>query len=178
MRRCYRCGAENLEDSAYCDECGAHLSAEVGAKSLTSETEGLATSEEEPPASFSIADEGLSTSLPHARPRAKLVLLRGSRVGREFPITGAEVMIGRWDAEQGIFPEIDLDEEDPEAKVSRRHARLFYRDGRFWIEDLGSLNGTFVNRGSRLRPGQAVPLKHGDEIIVGKTFLRFLIEGV
>jgi len=107
-----------------------------------------------------------------------LVLLRGGRVGREFPVTEAEVMIGRWDAEQGIFPEIDLDEEDPEAKVSRRHARLFYRDGRFWIEDLGSLNGTFVNRGPRLRPGQAVPLEHGDEIIVGKTFLRFLIEGV
>jgi len=125
-----------------------------------------------------MADEELSASSSGARPRAKLVLLRGGRVGREFPVTEAEVMIGRWDAEHGIFPEIDLDEEDPEAKVSRRHARLFYRDGRFWIEDLGSLNGTFVNRGPRLRPGQAVPLKHGDEIIVGKTFLRFLIEGV
>ncbi|MCS6816959.1 MAG: FHA domain-containing protein [Blastocatellia bacterium] len=106
------------------------------------------------------------------------MLLRGGRIGREFPVTEAEVMIGRWDAEHGIFPEIDLDEEDPEAKVSRRHARIFYRDGRFWIEDLGSLNGTFVNRGPRLRPGQARPLEHGDEIIVGKTFLRFLIEGV
>jgi len=107
-----------------------------------------------------------------------VVVVRGGRLGREFPVTEAEVMIGRWDAERGIFPDIDLDEEDPEAKVSRRHARIFYRDGRFWIEDLGSLNGTFVNRGPRLRPGQAAPLEHGDEIIVGKTFLRFLIEGV
>jgi len=87
-------------------------------------------------------------------------------------------MLGRWDAEHGIFPEIDLDEDDPEAKVSRRHARIFYREGRFWIEDLGSLNGTFVNRGPRLHPHQPVPLRHGDEIIVGKTFLRFLIEGI
>jgi len=43
------------------------------------------------------------------------------------------------------------------------------------IEDLGSTNGTYVNRGRRLLPGNAQPLNDGDEVIVGKTFLRFHI---
>jgi pSer/pThr/pTyr-binding forkhead associated (FHA) protein len=49
------------------------------------------------------------------------------------------------------------------------------RDGQYIIEDLGSTNGTFVNRGHRLAPGDRQPLKDGDEIIVGKTFLRFRV---
>ncbi len=159
MIRCHHCGTENLEGAAYCDECGAHLVSGASEESASGK-----------------GDREKVWAGP--RPRAKLVLLRGGRRGREFPILESEVMIGRWDAEQRIFPEIDLEEDDPEAKVSRRHARILYREGRFWIEDLGSLNGTFVNRGPRLRPGQMVPLQHGDEIILGKIFLRFLIEGV
>lgn len=107
--------------------------------------------------------------------RAKLVIQRGGRVGREFPITADESLIGRWDADGGIFPDIDLDQDDPEAKVSRRHARIISQSTQFFIEDLGSTNGTFVNRGQRLLPGNRHPLKHGDEIIVGKTFLRFVL---
>jgi serine/threonine-protein kinase len=170
-----------LEDSTYCDACGARLSTAGAAPAVAESgaaepggTDLAASAEERAPSSP--AGGGVPPSV--VRPRAKVVVVRGGRVGREFPVTDAEAMIGRWDAERGIFPEIDLDEEDPDAKVSRRHARIFYKDGRFWIEDLGSLNGTFVNRGPRLGPGQAVPLRHGDEIIVGKTFLRFLIEGV
>jgi pSer/pThr/pTyr-binding forkhead associated (FHA) protein len=66
-----------------------------------------------------------------------------------------------------------LDTDDPEAKVSRRHARVTFRDGQYFLEDLGSTNGTFVNRGKRLSPGTRQALNDGDEIIVGKTFLRF-----
>ena len=87
-----------------------------------------------------------------------------------------ESYIGRWDADNGIFPDIDLDKHDAEAKVSRRHARIVYAGGKFAIEDLGSTNGTFVNRGRRLIPGNRQVLNGGDEIIVGKTFLRFYIE--
>ncbi len=84
-----------------------------------------------------------------------------------------ESHIGRWDADGGVFPDVDLDADDPEAKVSRRHARISLRDGQYFLEDLGSTNGTFVNRGKRLLPGYRQPLNDGDEIIVGKTFLRF-----
>lgn len=106
---------------------------------------------------------------------AKLIIQRGGKVGKEFPISATESMIGRWDADGGIFPDIDLDQDDPEAKVSRRHARIEFLNNQFMIEDLGSTNGTFVNRGPRLAPGAKQPLNNGDEIIVGKTFLKFVL---
>jgi pSer/pThr/pTyr-binding forkhead associated (FHA) protein len=106
---------------------------------------------------------------------AKLIIQRGGKVGKEFPINGTEAMIGRWDADGGIFPDVDLDQDDPEAKVSRRHARIQFSNNQYLIEDLGSTNGTFVNRGPRLAPGAKQPLKNGDEIIVGKTFLKFVL---
>lgn len=86
-----------------------------------------------------------------------------------------ESQIGRWDADGGVFPDVDLDSDDPEAKVSRRHARITLRNGEYSIEDLGSTNGTFVNRGKRLPAGHFQTLRDNDEIIVGKTFLRFHI---
>lgn len=104
---------------------------------------------------------------------AKLVIHRGRSVGKEFPMSEDETHIGRWDADGGIFPDVDLDSDDPEAKVSRRHARITRRAGQYYIEDLGSTNGTFINRGRRLMPGDRQPLRDGDEVIVGKTFLRF-----
>jgi FHA domain-containing protein len=108
-------------------------------------------------------------------PKATLIIERGGRVGREFSLTGIETNIGRWDADSGIFPDVDLDEDDPEAKISRRHARIINQQGQYFIEDLGSTNGTFVNRGRRLLPGKRQVLQSGDEIIVGKTFLKFQI---
>lgn len=108
-------------------------------------------------------------------PHAKLVIERGRSAGKGFLINEPEAHIGRWDADGGIFPDVDLDSDDPEAKVSRRHARIILRADGYYIEDLGSTNGTFVNRGRRLLPGALQPLRDGDEIIVGKTFLRLQI---
>lgn len=108
--------------------------------------------------------------------RAKLIIQRGGTIGKEFMLTDSESNIGRWDADGGIFPDVDLDQDDPEAKVSRRHARIIHQSGQYLIEDLGSTNGTFINRGRRLLPGNRHPLNNGDEIIVGKTFLKFVVE--
>ena len=116
-----------------------------------------------------------SASGSTGKPHAKLVIERGKSVGKQFLLNSAESQIGRWDADGGIFPDVDLDSDDPEAKVSRRHARITFSEGKYLLEDLGSTNGTFINRGKRLSPGTRQPLNDGDEIIVGKTFLRFSI---
>ncbi len=108
-------------------------------------------------------------------PHAKLVIHRGRSAGKEFLLDEDESHIGRWDADGGIFPDVDLDADDPEAKVSRRHARITRRGGQYFVEDMGSTNGTFINRGRRLLPGDRQALHDGDEVIVGKTFLRFQI---
>lgn len=110
---------------------------------------------------------------PPEKAHAKLVIERGKSVGKQFMLSNVEAQIGRWDADGGIFPDVDLDSDDPEAKVSRRHAKISLSEGKHFLEDLGSTNGTFVNRGKRLAPGTRQALNDGDEIIVGKTFLRF-----
>lgn len=116
-----------------------------------------------------------SAERDESREVARLTIERGGRIGKEFPIMGIETNIGRWDADSGIFPDVDLDEDDSEAKVSRRHARIVNHNGQYFVEDLGSTNGTFVNRGRRLLPGKRHMLQSGDEVIVGKTFLKFQI---
>lgn len=112
---------------------------------------------------------------PAGPAHAALVIERGDSPGTEFRLVNDESTIGRWDADNGVFPDVDLDAHDSDAKVSRRHARIVRNNGSYFIEDLGSTNGTYVNRGRRLLPGNAHLLNDGDEVIVGKTFLRFQV---
>ena len=189
MATCYRCGTKNLDGAQYCDKCGGFLNARFGAmKSVVPDYEDNgaddhvindrsfskeAKSEVEQPQSSFVISQGSISLMEGAH--AKLVIERGRSAGKQFPLGEDESQIGRWDADGGIFPDVDLDADDPEAKVSRRHAQITRRNEQYLIEDLGSTNGTFVNRGRRLIPGSAQLLKNEDEIIVGKTFLRFYI---
>ena len=102
----------------------------------------------------------------------KLIVLRGESKGRVIILEQGSNLVGRWDPDAGAFPEVDLETDDVEAKISRKHAIIQLNGDECIIEDIGSLNGTFVNRGPRLEPGQKVTLKAGDEVVVGKTFLR------
>jgi hypothetical protein len=110
--------------------------------------------------------------------KAKLSVVRGGRKGQEFPLEDGNNLVGRWDPETGSFPEVDLDADDPEAKISRKHALLRIEGGKITIEDIGSLNGTYVNRQPRLSPGSPVEIKSGDEVIIGKTFLKLIVESI
>jgi hypothetical protein len=188
MIRCRACGNSNLDTSQYCDECGAKLAISEdihrtdfpAARPRTAEVPIFsgpnATSVGAPPVpvenGLGSDGSGISRdSFPTAK--ATLTIERGEAAGTQFDISRDEAVIGRWDADNGIFPDIDLDSVDQEAKVSRRHARILAREGKYFVEDLGSTNGTYINRGKRLLPGTPQPLADGDEIIVGKTFLRF-----
>src|SRR5277367_3524304 len=110
--------------------------------------------------------------------KAKFIVVRGGRKGQEFPLEDGNNLIGRWDPETGSFPEVDLDADDPEAKISRKHALIRIDGGKITIEDIGSLNGTYVNRQPRLSPGSPAEIKSGDEVIIGKTFLKLVVEPI
>ena len=186
---CERCGTGSPDGSRYCDKCGAALwlagkSGELAAP----EAHGNGSDGRRKDSPAAVAQAAGKANSPliseqqnsapvggPGRVHATLVIERGSSAGKQFPLSNHEANIGRWDADGGVFPDVDLDSDDPEAKVSRRHARISLREGQYRIEDLGSTNGTFVNRGHRLAPGDRQPLKDGDEIIVGKTFLRFRV---
>ena len=134
----------------------------------------VAPAAEVPPA----AEAPLATEAATAAFKAKLSVIRGGRKGQEFPLEAGNNLVGRWDPETGAFPEVDLDADDPEAKISRKHALIRIDSGKVTIEDIGSLNGTFVNRQPRLAPGTPVELKTGDEIIIGKTFLKLVVDPI
>lgn len=184
MINCERCGTQNLEGSRYCDECGAALwlagrpsglsnpQANGGDSRGNKDIPVTVARSASPPASGIISQHGAG-AVAVAGQKATLTIERGKSAGKQFPIGAGGSDIGRWDADGGVFPDVDLDSDDPEAKVSRKHARISCENGQYAIEDLGSTNGTFVNRGRRLKPGERQPLGDGDEIIVGKTFLRF-----
>ena len=186
MITCDRCKTENLDGSQYCDECGAPLRPNgrpsSNYKNPAQERDGQNGAHAPAPGAHpefagGRVSAGLSFSALRsgAKPHARLVIERGRSSGKQFMLSDVEAQIGRWDADGGIFPDVDLDNDDPEAKVSRRHARITLSNGQYFLEDLGSTNGTFINRGKRLPPGQRQALCDGDEIIVGKTFLRFYI---
>jgi len=186
MITCDRCKTENLDGSQYCDECGAPLRPNGhSAANQVRPPQGAegrnGTHAASPSTQAELARGRVSANLSFsalrspAKPHARLVIEKGRSSGKQFMLSDVEAQIGRWDADGGIFPDVDLDTDDPEAKVSRRHARITLSNGQYFLEDLGSTNGTFINRGKRLPPGQRQALCDGDEIIVGKTFLRFHI---
>ena len=89
----------------------------------------------------------------------------------ELPFT-REVNIGRLDPTDAIFPEVDLTGDGGLKKgVSRRHAKITRRGNQVFITDLGSINGTFLNR-EMLAPYLSRVLKSGDELQLGKLVLR------
>jgi serine/threonine-protein kinase len=108
---------------------------------------------------------------------AKLVVLGTTEMNAQFMLNlEGESLIGRMDPNRGIRPEVDLSKYDPAARVSRRHAKIIAREGQFFIEDLGSANGTFVNGTmNKLPQGKLHALSSGDEVRLGETMLRFMV---
>lgn len=186
MIRCSECGHENMDGLEYCDACGAKLPAVAPPAAALEPTPAATVGE--PPTAVSVPEPLAEAAAPEvaapevapvpvsapaaaALQNAKLTVVRGGTVGKVFPLQPGDNLVGRWDPESGAFPEVDLETDDPEARISRKHALIRVNDT-VTIEDIGSLNGTFVNRGRRLEPGSPTVLKDGDEIIVGKTFFK------
>jgi pSer/pThr/pTyr-binding forkhead associated (FHA) protein len=93
-------------------------------------------------------------------PTQLTVLEPADQRGRVFPLA-AEMTMGRAGGCQVAIPE--------DTFASQIHARIFNRDGQTWVEDLGSTNGTFVNRN---RVTAAVPVSRGDQVQIGNTVLE------
>jgi pSer/pThr/pTyr-binding forkhead associated (FHA) protein len=145
---CPECGFQNPESANYCAKCGSLLRTdESGETTMT-----FVPDEQE--------DEGPELEDFGIKGPALVVRSGGGRAGETFPLDGERTTIGR-------SPDCDIFLDD--VTVSRRHA-VVARDGNgLTIEDLGSLNGTFLNR-KRI---ESSPLSDGDELQVGKYRLTF-----
>ena len=151
---CPECGFVNTDGANYCQKCGAFLG-------------DLGQPAESSTATYRI-DENTGELVPVelddmvAREGAALVVRSGGgRVGESFPLDHERMSIGR-----RPDSEVFLDD----VTVSRDHAILVRRGGEVFLDDLGSLNGTYVNR----RRIDSHRLEDGDEVQIGKYKLTFL----
>jgi hypothetical protein len=158
---CTGCGEPNPEGARFCSQCGTPLVRGMDRGPDTTSTISIAGSElgeefsEEP-----AADSAALDSLPAGT--ALLVVRRGPNQGSRFLLDADLTVVGR-------HPDSDIFLDD--VTVSRRHAEFYRQGGRFTVRDVGSLNGTYVNR-ERI---EETDLSGGDEVQIGKFRLVFLL---
>jgi hypothetical protein len=151
---CTECGFVNNEGANYCQRCGALLErADGGAAGADSVT-----------ATYRIDETGelVPVEMGEVTAHGPALVIRagGGRVGESFAVDGERMSIGR-----RPDSEVFLDD----VTVSRDHALLIRRGEDWYLDDCGSLNGTYVNR-SRIESHR---LQEGDEVQVGKYKLTF-----
>jgi hypothetical protein len=159
---CTRCGRPNPDDARFCSNCGTPLVRGAAERpGETTSTISLARAEaldaelnEEP-----LADPAMLEALQPGT--ALLVVQRGPNAGSRFLLDEDLTTVGRH-PDSHIF----LDD----VTVSRRHAEFYRMGTRFTVRDVGSLNGTYVNR-DRIEETELIS---GDEVQVGKFRLIFM----
>jgi hypothetical protein len=152
---CPECGFVNTEGANYCQKCGAFL----GAAADSGGSEGDTT------IAYTVGETGdlQPVDLERLSGEGATLVIRagGGRAGETFSVAGDQMRIGR-----SPDAEVFLDD----VTVSRNHALLVRRRDGLYIDDLGSLNGTYVNR----HRVESHKLVDGDELQVGKYKLTYL----
>ena len=163
---CTQCGQQNPDDSRFCARCGAPMNPSGGGDSVEttstislSQLEGALEGDAPAPSEPAGEEVGPLEGLPPGS--ALLVVKRGPNAGSRFLLDAAVTTAGR-------HPESDIFLDD--VTVSRRHAEFVREGDGFALRDVGSLNGTYLNRE---RIEHAV-LAGGDEVQIGKYRLVFL----
>lgn len=155
MIKCPFCNTVYPENTLFCEECGSYLAPGNGQA-----TDPLTTPIDKEAQRQRTSGGAIKTLV--------LSIEEGGRI--ELPLS-KEVIIGRLDAGRAIFPDVDLtNEQGIDKGISRRHARISRRETQVFLEDLNSLNGTFLNA-TRLVPELPYPLKDGDQVQLGKLLL-------
>lgn len=153
---CNQCGHRNPDDANFCSSCGAELERSGDTEPATVTLTPVEAGGPEDDVVVNVGD------LPHDA--GLLVVKRGPNAGSRFLLGDKATTVGR-------HPDSDIFLDD--VTVSRRHAELTQDDtGRFEVRDVGSLNGTYLNR-ERIEEGV---LQHGDELQIGKFKLVFFTE--
>jgi len=150
---CHNCGHRNPPDANFCSSCGAALT--------PSTVNTVAFMPDD--VSGDLGDEELALALPElAEGIGVLVVKRGPDSGAKYLLDNETTRVGR-------HPESDIFLDD--ITVSRRHAEFLREEAGYQLCDVGSLNGTYVNR-ERI---EKVALSSGDEVQIGKFKLVFLV---
>lgn len=168
MIECPSCGKKHRLGTLFCTECSVYLPT---GKALW--TEPFTTDEIPLPRAAAWEVEALENEKEKA-PQSIRVRILDTR--REVVLPALpELLLGRLDPTHGIFPHLDLGTESGlEMGVSRRHAKIVQQEGKAYIEDVGSANGTFLN-GRRLTPYLPHPLPKEAEVQLGRLRLQVTV---
>ena len=150
---CNQCGHRNPPGSNFCSSCGAALN--LGQSDDTTMSHVVTPAEERD------VDEDLKVSPDELTEGAALLVVRRG------PNEGSKYMLDAEVTRAGRHPDSDIFLDD--ITVSRRHAEIIRRSDGFHVLDVGSLNGTYVNR-DRV---EETRLSNGDELQIGKFKLVF-----
>ena len=151
---CNRCGHRNPEGSNFCSSCGAVLE-RPGEADASATTITLSPVE--------LDDEEMTVAVGVVPEAGVLVVRRGPNAGSRFVLEKPVTTVGR-------HPDSDIFLDD--VTVSRRHAEVSSSAERFLVRDVGSLNGTYLNR-ERIEESE---MHNGDVLQIGKFRLVFLAE--
>ena len=158
-RHCPECGFVNAAGANYCQRCGAFLGAEAR------DIDEPAAEAGETTMAYQLDEQGdlQPVDLDRVAAESGTLIIRsgGGRAGETFELQGEQTRVGR-------SPDADVLLDD--VTVSRNHALLVRRRDGLYIDDLGSLNGTYINR----RRIESHKLVHGDELQIGKYKLTYL----
>lgn len=149
---CNTCGHRNPGNANFCSSCGAQLDVAGEEHTITLMPIDVDGTDEDLTVGIEELPEGAAT----------LVVTRGPGAGSRYLLDDDVVQAGR-------HPESDIFLDD--VTVSRRHAELARTGGGWVVRDVGSLNGTYVNR-QRIEEESA--LTNGDEVQIGRFKLVFL----
>ncbi|UCC88035.1 MAG: FHA domain-containing protein [Anaerolineales bacterium] len=164
MIKCPFCQTTHVPNTLFCSECGTYL--------LEDDRRGTDPLGTEEIRWVGPDDEG-GEHLTKQGSGPLSVRLHIGEGGREVEASLTKAIhLGRLDPASDVFPEVDLSEDSGlERGVSRRHARILKREGTVVVEDLGSINGTFIN-GKRLAPYLPEALHDGDQLQLGKLLIE------
>ncbi len=165
MIKCPFCGTPQVANTIFCSECGVYLLDDERKR-----TESLKSNELDLDSEESNKAEGNALKKGSGPLAIRLKIGESKRL-LEANLTKS-IHLGRLDPVSDVFPEIDLtDDSALEKGVSRRHARIIKKDGVVVVEDLGSINGTFVN-GKRLAPYLPEALNNNDQLQLGNLLIE------
>lgn len=202
MIKCPFCQFENSDGTSLCQQCSSELGSDVilppipppmlpaaevvtAAPSIASSPVSTDSKLERPEGTLAppmvlgvnpVMTQSGRIKIPGQIPvgvQPKLVVVRGLKVGRTYPLYEGQNFLGRMD-EKPV--DIDLEDQEPSDRIwtSRQHAVISYEQSILVIEDLNSSNGTFVNR-VRVYPGERRQLLINDVVQIGTVHLKVAI---
>jgi hypothetical protein len=171
MIECPVCGCRLRPGTLFCNECGVYLPSDGPLPTEPLPKEELPASQVGPEVPV---DRHEGDGPPATARRLCIVVVRSNRQVL-FPLPIEEIHLGRRDAFYSVFPNLDLTPDGGlEEGVSRNHAKIYQKDDRLFVEDVGSANGTFLNN-RRITPHKPYLLEEGDALQLGRLqmFVRF-----